>query len=140
MKKVFLTACILIFFTVNSLYAQETNQIVTMNVTLQWDAVMVSDLAGYNIYWDTDSGPPYSNIVPMDLTEDENADPAIVEKTIIRLPIGIKHFFVVTAFDNETPSLESDYSNEAIADGISGYPPPAPGLKVLKIVVSIEIS
>ena len=30
-----------------------------MDVTLQWDANTEPDLAGYKIYYDTDSGHPY---------------------------------------------------------------------------------
>jgi hypothetical protein len=80
-------------------------------VTLQWDANTESDLAGYIVYWDNDqAGEPYTHTVTMTLSEDENPDLNVVEKTITGLISGTTYWFVVTAYDTE--NLESGYSNE----------------------------
>ena len=88
-----------------------------LDVTLAWDANSESDLAGYVIYYDIDSGDPYygegasdgdSPIdVPLDL--DEDPDPDVVQFTLYDLPEGT-YFFAVTAYNEE--GLESGYSNE----------------------------
>jgi len=134
MKK-FLLSIILVIMLTGPVMAQTA----VMDVTLQWDANTESDLAGYNVYWNTDSGAPYANIVPTCLDDDENPDPALVEKTIKGLQRGIMHYFAVTAFDNESPSLESGYSIEVSADGVKGYPPATPGLRIQKIVIRFVI-
>ena len=80
-------------------------------VTLQWDANTEPDLAGYNVYWDSDqAGEPYTNSLSMTLSDDENSDPNLVEKTVTGLASGTTYWFVVTAYDTE--GLESGYSNE----------------------------
>jgi len=35
----------------------------TENIILEWSANSESDVAGYKVYWDTDSGYPYTNVV-----------------------------------------------------------------------------
>lgn len=99
----------------------------SFDVTLQWDANTESDLAGYGVYWDNDaSGAPYGNTLDFTLVEDENADPDIVEKTITGLTYGTMYWFVVDAFDNETPKLRSEFSNEVFTDGEISMPPAEP--------------
>lgn len=89
-----------------------------LDVTLQWDANTESDLAGYKIYYDTNSGQPYTGSgaqqgnspINMPLNQDENPDPNVVQYTVLNLPDGQTYFFAVTAYN--TGSLESGYSNE----------------------------
>jgi len=88
-------------------------------VTLQWDPNTESDLAGYKIYYDTNSGAPYEGnasdqgespiVVAIEDLSDENQP----QYTITGLEGSRDYFFAVTAYDNETPSLESAYSDEA---------------------------
>jgi hypothetical protein len=81
----------------------------TMDVTLQWDANTESDLKGYGVHWDTDSGPPYGHHKDIELSDDENPDPAVVEYTLTGLYRGTMYFFSVDAFDTE--DLRSGFSN-----------------------------
>jgi len=88
-----------------------------LDVTLAWDANTEPDLAGYGIYYDTDSGDPYygtggsdgDSPVDMSLDQDEDPDPNVVQFTLYDLPEGT-YFFAVTAFN--TAGIESGYSNE----------------------------
>ena len=80
-------------------------------VILQWNANTEPDLAGYIVYWDSDqAGPPYVNNQIMTLSDDENPDIQVVEKTITGLMSGTTYWFVVTAYNTE--NLESGFSNE----------------------------
>ena len=87
-------------------------------VTLQWDPNTEPDLAGYKIYYDTNSGAPYDGTAadqgssPVVVAIEDLTDPDQPEYTITGLTGSRDYFFAVTAFDNETPSLESDYSDE----------------------------
>ena len=119
MKKLLLTL-VIVFLLVSTAFA--------MDVTLQWDANTEPDLAGYKIYYDTDSGHPYEGIgategnspITITLSQDENSDTNIVEFTVHGLPdAGIK-YFAVTASDDQ--GLESGYSNEVNTGGIPGNP------------------
>jgi hypothetical protein len=84
-----------------------------MEVTLRWDANTETNLGGYKVYYKTgSSGPPYQSPITMTLAQDENPDPNIVEFTVQGLVAYTKYYFVVTAYNNADPSLESDYSNE----------------------------
>ena len=116
--KVFLPVILLLIFFVSPGYA--------LDIKLQWDANSETNLAGYNIYYDLDTGTPYEGTdaqegdspVDMSLDMDENPDPDIVEYTLHNLPDGT-YYFAVTAYNDEVPPLESDYSNEVnyIPDG-----------------------
>ena len=61
-----------------------------LDITLQWDANGEANLAGYKIYYDTDSGSPYNGTgalegdspIDMPLGQDENSDPNMVEYTL----------------------------------------------------------
>lgn len=84
-----------------------------LDVTLQWDANIESDLEGYLIYYDSDaSGEPYDGsgavegVSPIDVGN-------VTEFTVHGLPDGQVFYFSVTAYDNE--ELESGYSNEVDA-------------------------
>jgi hypothetical protein len=84
------------------------------DVTLAWDPNSEPDLAGYKLYYKTESsGPPYDGTgaiegdSPIDVGD-------VTEFTIRGLTDGVTYFFVVTAHDTE--GLESDCSNEVNTD------------------------
>ena len=100
-----------------------------MDVTLQWDANIEPDRAGYRIYYDTDAGPPYEGTgaaesdSPIDekITDVEIGDTA--SYTVMGLSDDETHFFAVTAYN--TGGNESGYSNEVstgndISTGVEG--------------------
>jgi len=121
---------ILIFTISTSVYAKD--------VTLQWDANTEPDLSGYKVYYDSDTGTPYVGgeavegsspiwvwvngekpTTPEHANDYELTDNANPEFTLTGLVNDEDHFFAVTAFDNELPvNLESDYSNEVMAEAI----------------------
>jgi hypothetical protein len=76
--KLFLRIILSIFFFFTPSYA--------LGLTLQWDANGEANLDGYNIYYDTNAGPPYEGTgalegnspIDMPLALDENLDPDIV--------------------------------------------------------------
>lgn len=83
-------------------------------VTLTWDANGEPDLAGYKVYYDVNTGAPYSGKVTMPLADLSDADNP---EFSITLPEGVFYYFVVTAYDTE--NLESGFSNEVMcADGV----------------------
>ncbi len=100
-----------------------------LDVTLQWDANTEPDLAGYWIYYDTDSGHPYTGSgaqqgnspIQMTLAQDQNPDPNVVEYTVYNLPTGT-YYFSVTAYN--TGNLESGYSNEVNTNSSPDSTPP----------------
>ena len=87
-----------------------------MDVTLGWDANTESDRAGYRIYYDTDSGPPYEGMdaaegdSPIDVSigEVENGDSA--QYTLTGLDGDGTYYFVLTAYN--TSGRESNFSVE----------------------------
>lgn len=80
-------------------------------VRLAWDANTESDIAGYRLYYNTQSGV-YSISQMVQVLGINNTQSAVTALTG-----GITYYFVVTAFN--TSDLESDYSNEV------SYTPPA---------------
>jgi PKD repeat protein len=86
-------------------------------ITLQWDANSEEDLAGYKVYYKIGSyGPPYDGTdaeqgaSPIRVALEDLADPDNPEFRLTGLDPGQIYFFAVTAYDNEDPELESDYS------------------------------
>jgi hypothetical protein len=69
-------------------------------VSLQWDANVEPDVAGYIIYYGTNSGGYFSSVDVGNTTT----------TTIGNLKEGLTYFFVATAYN--TSRLESGYSNE----------------------------
>jgi len=87
------------------------------DITLRWDANTETDLAGYKLYYKTDSsGPPYEDTgadqgpSPIDIPLSSLSDPNNPEFTITGLDAGHIYFLVLTAYDTE--GNESGYSNE----------------------------
>jgi len=118
MKKLFLVLALLLFAA----------PAMAMDVTLAWDPNSETDLAGYRVYQGTGAGGPYTKV----------ADVAVMpapEYTVRNLVRGTRYYFVVTAFDSETPSLESGYSNEVNTNGGPANPQ---GVRV-KVVVEVQI-
>jgi len=71
-------------------------------ISLNWDASLIGDLAGYKVYYDSDSsGYPYANSV------DAGTDTSY---TLSSLSLGTTYYLAVTTYD--TDGNESWYSNE----------------------------
>jgi len=87
-----------------------------MDVTLQWDANTEPDRAGYRIYYDIDTGPPYDGAVtaedssPIDVKIADVEAGDTVQYTLTGLEDGETYFFTVTAYN--TSGSESGYSNK----------------------------
>jgi len=110
------------------------------DVTLKWDANSEEDLAGYRIYYDTDSGEPYdgdsiNGRSPVNVRLEDLKDKSNPEFTLKNLNTSSRWYFVVTAYDTE--GLESDYSNE-----VSTYNYTKPGTPSLniKVIVNVEMT
>ena len=94
------------------------------DVTFQWDANTEPDLAGYHLYQGTVSGGPYTRI-----TNPGDIGPTVTTYTLPGVTDGT-WYYVLTAYDSETPSLESDYSNE-VSITISNPPAPPSGFQAI---------
>ena len=100
------------------------------DVVLQWDENSESDLAGYQILQSNVSGGPYTiveEIPPNHHTGDVTLpnDPGKDSYRVSNLVDGI-YYWVLTAFDNETPRNISGYSNEVGIQVINDIPVPIP--------------
>ncbi|MBI2304051.1 MAG: PKD domain-containing protein [Chloroflexi bacterium] len=84
------------------------------SLRLSWNANPEGDMAGYRIYWDTDSGFPYANVITAGNT---------TAYTLTSLTGGITYFVAVTAYD--TTGDESWYSEEVFAQPAALSPPTA---------------
>lgn len=99
---------------------------VAMTVSLQWDANTESNRAGYKIYYDIDSGPPYDGNEAVEGNSPIDVKIADVEEngkarlTVTGLNDEAVYYFSVTAYN--TSGNESGYSNEAStgSDGSAG--------------------
>ncbi len=99
-----------------------SNNAISAEITLQWDANNESDLAGYLLYYKTDvSGEPYNGTgalqgnSPIEVPLGNLSDPANPSYTLTELDGNRIYFFAVKAFNNENPRLESGYSNEVLS-------------------------
>jgi len=145
MKILFITLVIMLF----ALYPfSDTN---AAGVTLQWDANTEPDLAGYIIYWETESHCPdnageceqpikdsiYKNFKAVILSELPDKDNPTYE--VKGLDNTKDYFFAVKAFDSETPQLISEYSNQVKLSANSNGPPAKPTLRsvIWKIIQAV---
>ncbi len=87
------------------------------DITLRWDANTETDLAGYKLYYKTDTpGSPYDGAgadqgpSPIDIPLGSLSNPGNPESTITGLDASHIYFLVITAYDTE--GNESGYSNE----------------------------
>ena len=69
-------------------------------IGLAWDANSEDDLKGYRLYWGSESGN-YNNMKDVG---------NVTNYKITDIPNGVKHFFVVTAYNND--NKESSFSYE----------------------------
>jgi hypothetical protein len=76
------------------------------DVTLAWDANTEEDLAGYKIHY----GEKVAGDIELSLTNTVDAG-NVVTHIITDLVVGKVYLFAATAYDNETPVNESDYSD-----------------------------
>jgi len=103
----------------------------TKEITLRWEAQKDPTPAGYKIYYDTKSGPPYRPD-PADYAA-EGPPPIIVDGNIAEITLhGLTddkdYFFAVTAFDS-SGGPESPFSNEVASppEGRASAEAPGPG-------------
>jgi len=73
-------------------------------VTLEWTANTEPDLAGYNVYRSQTDGGPYTKLG------------SVIAPTVTYTDrtgaYDVLYYYVVTAFDGESPPNESGYSNQ----------------------------
>src|SRR6266850_688846 len=82
------------------------------NVTLAWDPSTSPNIAGYNIYFGTES-TSYTNMVPVG---------NVTQLTVSNLAENVTYFFAAAAFDSF--GLESDFSEEVSYNiNTSNHPP-----------------
>jgi hypothetical protein len=104
------TVCLFIIFPILSVAN-------AAEVTLAWDANSEDNLAGYKLYYKTDtSGTPYNGTgltegdSPIVISTGELTDASAPVFTLTGLADGEQYYFALTAFDDD--GLESDYSDE----------------------------
>jgi len=116
------------FITIISVFGLLSSGAWAFNVTLGWDPNAESDLAGYRIYYDTDSGPPYRQSINVPLST-PNFNRSSPEYTLTGLVDGYVYYFALTAYNGS--GLESGYSNE-VSTGTtpSNLPPLLSSLEV----------
>ncbi|MDA0287050.1 MAG: fibronectin type III domain-containing protein, partial [Proteobacteria bacterium] len=81
------------------------------SLTLSWSANSESDLVGYKIYWDANSGYPYQNVIDVGNT---------TSHTITGLNPDSQYFVTVTAYDSSYNSENDNATtivNENQTDG-----------------------
>ena len=125
-----LAALVLLFLWQGSTHA--------MDVTIAWDANTEAELAGYQVYYDTDSGAPYSpdqNDYAAEYSLDGgqtwievagappiNVGPNVTMISLRGLSDNKGYFFAVKAFDSD--AVESAYSREITVIAPSRINPP----------------
>ena len=100
-------------------------------VTLSWSAVTtnsdgtpIQDLAGYNVYFGTTPGGPYSLFNPTLITQ--------TGTTVSGLTNGVTYYFVVRAQDSDSPApAQSANSVELTATPLGNMPSPPQNLNAL---------
>lgn len=110
------------FILVSLMLAGMVTQAFAGSITVTWDANTEPDLAGYNLYYDTD-GVPYDHKIDVG---------NVTQYTIEGLAPGVYHI-ACTAYD--TSNLESDYSEEAVGE-ILNLPPGRPGSCIIIEIIN----
>jgi hypothetical protein len=87
--------------TISFMFADTSHFSTASPVVINWNANVESDLAGYKLYWDSNSSAPYANNVTVGNT-------TVYQKTFTA---GL-WFIALTAFD--ASGNESGYSNEVV--------------------------
>ena len=99
----------------------------TSSVTLAWDANTEADLAGYKLYRAPAATGPWTLAQTVG---------KVTTTTVTGLADGT-YFFVLTAFDNKTPTPnESGHSNQ-VTFGADTTPPANPKNVVITITVTV---
>lgn len=91
------------------------------SVTLAWDPNTEPDIAGYRMYYGTESGV-YTQIINVG---------NVTNYTVTNLNVGPIYYFAVTCYN--TSGLESEFSNEVSF----GYPVPVPIPTNLRIITGM---
>ena len=103
-------------------------------VTFQWAANSETDLAGYRLHQGATAGGPYDEVAPVDVPLAALTDVDNPEFTITSVADG-QHFWVLTAYDDATPTAnESGYSNEVSALLDSAPPADPTILEIIGVV------
>lgn len=89
------------------------------SVNLAWDANTEPDLAGYKIYYGTASGV-YGT--PIDVGN-------VTAYTLTGLTEGVTYYLAATAYDDEEPPNESDFSQELTHTAVFVQPDQGQGFK-----------
>jgi len=92
------------------------------DVTLSWNPNTESDLAGYKIYYDTDSGPSYNPAAEDRATSNPDGPPIVVGSDVTEVTItGFRndrpYYLAITAFNDA--GIESEYSLEVFLIPVS---------------------
>ena len=90
----------------------------SLDITLQWDANTETNLAGYKVYYKTETpGPPYNGTGALEGPSPINVSRNSTQCTLHGLDEDVVYYFAVTAYN--TDQLESGFSNEVDALGVS---------------------
>ncbi|MBN1833358.1 MAG: fibronectin type III domain-containing protein [Deltaproteobacteria bacterium] len=90
----------------------------SLDITLQWDANTETNLAGYKVYYKTEtSGPPYNGTGAVEGPSPLHVSRNTTQYILHGLSEDVVYFFAVTAYN--TNQLESGFSNEVDALGVS---------------------
>ena len=87
------------------------------NLVVSWAANAESDLDGYKVYYDTDSGYPYANVVDVG---------NVISHTLTGLTAGGNYYITVTAYDTDADGTndQTDGNESWFSDEQDGYIPP----------------
>lgn len=135
MKKLFIIAVVIFGLLIHSMAMAGSN------VTFEWDTNDEADLAGYRLWQSTVSGqydqtqPPAFEVKLGDPGFDHTGDRC--QWTLEDVPDGT-YYWVLTAFDNETPENESGFSNEVTAT-IDTTAPGSPSAVTIHVIVKVDV-
>ena len=102
-------------------------------INLSWSANPETDLAGYKVYYDTDSGYPYTGTGANEGSSEIDVGD-VTSYQLSGLTNGVKYYVAITAYD--TTGDESWYSNEVSATPHIIIPPPTVSIETDKFEYS----